>query len=298
MILIVANHCLIYTDNTEKYAIHWGYLANRNIFRNFEPKKKTMKLLIKNFILILLIAQNFSFGQSTLITPGNNQPSIAAVSTNSGVLVPKVSLTANLSSASPLTAPAEGTLVYNNGPNHIHGFYFWTGAAWSSLGIAISSLSATAPLAIVSNSVKINAGTAAGQLLTWDGVNWVNTNPKSPASISNIQPYLALNYCIALTGVFPSRNGIDPFIGEIGIFAFNFAPRNWAFCNGQLLPISQNTALFSLLGTYYGGNGQTTFALPNLQSRVPIHFGQGPGLSLYDLGQMGGTESNVVNDKY
>lgn len=75
------------------------------------------------------------------------------------------------------------------------------------------------------------------------------------------------------------------------MFAGNFAPRNWALCNGQLLAISQNTALFSILGTTYGGNGTTTFALPNLQSRVPIHPGQGPGLSPYVLGQQGGTES-------
>jgi microcystin-dependent protein len=83
----------------------------------------------------------------------------------------------------------------------------------------------------------------------------------------------------------------EPFLGEIRIFGFNFAPRGWAFCNGQLLAISQNTALFSLLGTTYGGNGQTTFALPNLQSRVPVHFGQGPGLSSYSLGQAAGVES-------
>jgi microcystin-dependent protein len=83
----------------------------------------------------------------------------------------------------------------------------------------------------------------------------------------------------------------DPFVAEIRIYPFNFAPRGWAFCNGQLLPISQNTALFSLLGTTYGGNGQTTFALPNLQGRTPMHPGQGPGLSLYDLGQTGGSDS-------
>src|SRR5947207_4252310 len=85
--------------------------------------------------------------------------------------------------------------------------------------------------------------------------------------------------------------GLDPFIGEIAMFGFNFAPRGWAFCNGQILPISQNTALFSLLGTTYGGNGQTTFALPNLQGSAPIHPGQGPGLSLYDLGQSGGSDT-------
>ena len=83
----------------------------------------------------------------------------------------------------------------------------------------------------------------------------------------------------------------EPFLGSILLFGGNFAPRGWAFCNGQLLPINQNTALFSLLGTTYGGNGQTTFALPDLRGRTPIHFGQGPGLSNYSEGEMGGAES-------
>lgn len=83
----------------------------------------------------------------------------------------------------------------------------------------------------------------------------------------------------------------DPFVAEIRIFGFNFAPRGWAFCQGQLLPISQNTALFSLLGTTYGGNGQSTFALPDLEGRAPMHPGQGPGLSLHDLGETGGSET-------
>jgi len=83
----------------------------------------------------------------------------------------------------------------------------------------------------------------------------------------------------------------SPFIGEIRIFGFSFAPVGWALCNGQLLSISQNTALFSLLGTYYGGNGTSNFALPNLQSRVPIHMGKGSGLSLYSIGQAGGVEN-------
>jgi microcystin-dependent protein len=83
----------------------------------------------------------------------------------------------------------------------------------------------------------------------------------------------------------------DPFVAEIRIFPFNFAPTGWAFCNGQLMPISQNTALFSLLGTTYGGDGKSTFALPNLQGSAPLQPGQGPGLSLYDLGQTGGEET-------
>lgn len=83
----------------------------------------------------------------------------------------------------------------------------------------------------------------------------------------------------------------DPFVAEIRIFPFNFAPRGWAFCDGQLLPLSQNTALFSLLGTTYGGNGKSNFALPDLQGRAPMHPGQGPGLSLHDLGETGGSET-------
>lgn len=82
----------------------------------------------------------------------------------------------------------------------------------------------------------------------------------------------------------------DPFVAEIRIFPFNFAPTGWAFCDGQILAISQNTALFSLLGTTYGGDGKSTFALPDLQGCAPMHPGQGPGLSLYDLGQTGGDE--------
>ncbi len=83
----------------------------------------------------------------------------------------------------------------------------------------------------------------------------------------------------------------DPFVAEIRIFPFNFAPKGWAWCNGQLLPISQNTALFSLLGTTYGGDGKSTFALPNIQGSAVMHPGQGPGLSLHDLGETGGSET-------
>jgi microcystin-dependent protein len=85
----------------------------------------------------------------------------------------------------------------------------------------------------------------------------------------------------------------DPFVAEIRMFPFNFAPTGWAQCNGQLLPISQNTALFSLLGTYYGGDGKSTFALPDLRDSTPLHPGQGQGLSQYFLAQTGGT-ANVT----
>ncbi len=83
----------------------------------------------------------------------------------------------------------------------------------------------------------------------------------------------------------------DPFVAEIRIVGFSFAPKGWAFCNGQPLPLSQNTALFSLLGTTYGGDGKNTFGLPNMQGNAPMHPGQGPGLSSYDLGETGGSET-------
>lgn len=83
----------------------------------------------------------------------------------------------------------------------------------------------------------------------------------------------------------------DPFVSEIRIFGFNFAPKGWAMCNGQILPLSQNTALFSLLGTTYGGDGKSNFALPDMQGRAPMHPGQGDGLSLHDLGETGGSET-------
>jgi len=88
---------------------------------------------------------------------------------------------------------------------------------------------------------------------------------------------------------------MEGMIGEIRMFGGNFAPRSWALCDGQLLPISSNSALFSILGTTYGGDGRTTFALPDMRGRVPVHAGNGPGLSDRRLGAKGGTETNTLN---
>ena len=90
---------------------------------------------------------------------------------------------------------------------------------------------------------------------------------------------------------------MNPYLGEIRIFGGNFAPKGWALCNGQLLSISSNTALFSILGTTYGGDGVRNFALPNLQSRVPIHWGHGPGLSQYIPGQSAGVENVTLTQQ-
>jgi microcystin-dependent protein len=91
--------------------------------------------------------------------------------------------------------------------------------------------------------------------------------------------------------VSPAQAQAEPFLAQLMLFGGNFCPRGWAPANGQLLSIAQNTAVFSLMGTQFGGNGQTTFALPDLRGRAPIHNGQGPGLQSYTIGQLGGTES-------
>ena len=114
----------------------------------------------------------------------------------------------------------------------------------------------------------------------------ISVTPQSAGD--NYQPSLGLTCTIALSGIYPSRS-FDPFLGQISYVGFNFAPRNWALCDGQLLAISSNSALFSLLGTTYGGDGRTTFALPDLRGRVPVHPGTGPGLPTFTLGQKFGT---------
>ena len=88
----------------------------------------------------------------------------------------------------------------------------------------------------------------------------------------------------------------EPFIGEIRAFPYNFAPRGWAMCDGQLIPIAENTELFAIIGTIYGGDGRTTLALPNLQDRIPIHGGRGPGLTSRQLGQRGGAPTVALNE--
>ena len=103
-------------------------------------------------------------------------------------------------------------------------------------------------------------------------------------------PGFTLLVCLVAAGLAQAALAQDPFVGEIRFVAFNFAPTGWAKCEGQLVPISQNTALFSLLGTTYGGDGRTTFALPDLRGRVPLGPGQGPGLTNRDLGETGGAE--------
>ncbi len=152
----------------------------------------------------------------------------------------------------------------------------------------------------LNNAITLTGAVEEGNLISYDGNNWVakdlvinSTGGGQP--IDNMQPFLGIHYCIALQGIFPSRSGLEPFIAEIMLFAGTFAPRGWAFCDGQLLSISQNTALFALIGTTYGGDGRTTFGLPDLRGRVPLHPGTGPGLTNRSLGQRGGQERIILN---
>lgn len=154
----------------------------------------------------------------------------------------------------------------------------------------------------LAKAITVDTPWVAGDMLTYDGNNWVAIPEPtlttgfmgSGQSFNNRDPYLGVNYIIALQGIFPSRSSADPFIAEIIMFAGNFAPRGWAFCDGQLLPISSYSALFSVISTTYGGDGRTTFALPDLRGRSPIHEGRGPGLSSIFLGQKGGAETQTL----
>ena len=148
------------------------------------------------------------------------------------------------------------------------------------------------PIHVDARTIGLNAATSVGDVLAWDGTNWIAVDPYGDLlGVNNVQPFLAINYIIALVGTYPSRNFGEPWIGEVKMFGGNFAPRGYAFCDGQLLPIAQNTALFSLLGTTFGGDGRTTFGLPDLRGRVPIHVGQGPGLRNRRWGDSGGSEN-------
>lgn len=150
----------------------------------------------------------------------------------------------------------------------------------------------------VNYRIGLNPATP-GDTLVFNGSSWIAQAPSSGGGgstavvLNNMQPYTVVNYIISLDGTFPSRNGFDPLLGEIILFAGDFAPRGWAFCDGSLLPMSSNPSLAALLGTAYGGDGQSTFALPDLRGRVPVHEGTGPGLTPRYLGQSGGSESTT-----
>lgn len=196
------------------------------------------------------------------------------------------------------------TVELDFGPDGFTGEKRWLDIAVRSQAAAIKEYTPLTPWQEVTPAPYslyarngLNPATNDGDLATWDGNNWVARPPavqRFSIQVNNMQPYQAVTFVIALQGIYPSRNGADPFIGEIMMGGWNFNPRGWAFCNGQLLAISQYEALFSLLGTNYGGDGRTTFGLPELRGRVPIHFGHGPGLTNRRLGEKGGSQTTTV----
>ena len=225
-------------------------------------------------------------------TTPDGKAALDITSTTRGVLFPRLTTAQQATLASILTAAEKGMMVTDATTGKI---VEWSGAAWTPEAPS-APLTAKLPLTVTTNNVKINAGTNAGDLLTWDGTNWVNTQPAAQlfsVSTDNHQPYLVANYAISMFGIFPSQSDASqPYIGEIILLGCNFAPVGWHFCDGSLQPISQDEALFNLIGTTYGGDGQTTFALPDLRSRVAVHQGSN-GTTNYIIGQSGGVETKT-----
>ncbi|HMI60973.1 MAG TPA: tail fiber protein [Puia sp.] len=253
-------------------------------------------LFIRSIMLLAgFIYTSHAAGQVGIGTNTPDPKSILDIrSTTKGVLIPRLSTAQQATLSGTLTASQAGMMVMDASSGKLMG---WTGTFFTD----VTNIAAKAPLTVsATNQVAFNPGTAVGDLITWDGNNWVNMQPSAAIqhfsfAVDNRQPYLALNYCIAMVGIFPARNDSQPFVSQIQLFPFDFPPRGWAACNGQILAISQNQALFALLGTQFGGNGTSTFALPNLQGRIPVGFGQGQGLSDYQVGQNGGVESNTIS---
>jgi microcystin-dependent protein len=254
-----------------------------------------MRALLRKIpsLLAALTIAHTGFGQ---IGIGTTTPDVNAVltisSTSKGVLIPRLSTAEQTTLAATLTTGQTGMLIVDSATGTL---WVWGGSKFEPP----SALAGKAPILVSStNAISINPGTQSGDLITWDGSNWVNMLPAVQhfsLEASNLQPYLVGNFCIAVNGIFPSRSDGTPFVSQIQLFGFNFAPLGWLQCNGQLLTISQNVALFSLLGTQYGGNGTTNFGLPNLQGAVPIGMGQGTGLSPFVEGQTGGSATITVS---
>jgi microcystin-dependent protein len=250
--------------------------------------KKLVFLLLPLFLSAGPAISQIGVGTTT---PDNNAE-LTISSSSKGLLIPRLNDAQLATLAASLGVAETGMMVTSTTTGRP---VYWTGAAWSDI---LVSVNARPPLRMVgTNHIAINAGTQAGDLLTWDGNNWINMQPAIQhfsIPMDNRQPFLAVNYCIAVVGDFPSRNDAFPFLSQIQIFPYNFAPVGWFFCDGQLLSISQYAALFTLIGASYGGDGKLTFALPDLQGRIVIGAGQAPGLTGYQVGNAGGVESGTI----
>jgi len=258
----------------------------------FRPISRLTALL-----LMLFFGGTITFGQQS-IGIGTTTPDSKAVldvtSTQKGVLFPTLNATQQTTLTGLLTAAEKGMLITDAATGNLK---FWGGTSWQNFTSG-TAVTAKAPLSVTTNNVKINPGTAAGDLLTWDGNNWVNMQPPVQhfsQTVDNRQPWLAINFNIAEFGIFPSQNSAgDPYVGEIYMMGCNFAVQGFALCDGSLQSISSNEVLFTLIGTTYGGDGVNTFALPDLRSRVPLQMGNN-GAGNYIIGQTGGSEQKTFS---
>lgn len=250
---------------------------------------------INKLIFGILIITSFNLAAQVAVTgDGSNADASAMLevkSTDKGMLIPRMSA----AERDLIGTPASGLLVYVTDDNN---FYFFDGVSWKQFSGGSdgdwvvngnnmsSSVSGNVGIGQPNPNQKLDVnGTIKGTNFTGNG------NTLTFGNNSNMQPSLAISYIIALVGIFPSQGkGTEPYLGDIGMFAGNFAPQGWAFCNGQILQINQYQALFSILGTTYGGDGEVTFALPDLRGRAPMHHGQGAGLTNRNLGVKVGTE--------
>jgi len=265
----------------------------RNIFHTSHCTRRRVTHAI---IFLLVITGTTPVLAQQSIGIGTTTPDSHAVldisSTKKGVFFPRLTTGQEATLAASLTTAQTGMEITDATSGHL---LLWNGSAWMTPAAAAGGTAITAetPLSVSTNNLQINAGTSAGDLLTWDGNNWINMQPAVQHfsdAVDNHQPYLVINYVIALFGIYPSQNdATEPYVGEIYMMGCNFAPTGFTFCNGALLSIATNDVLFNLLGTTYGGNGTTTFAVPDLRGRVPIHQGNN-GTSTYVIGQTGGYE--------
>jgi microcystin-dependent protein len=256
------------------------------------------RFLTYAFLLsIVILSRSSGYCQQSIgigTTTPDQKAALDISSTTKGVLLPRLTAAQQVTLAASLTPAEAGMLVTDATTGKL---VTWGGSAFQPTATA-NPLTAKAPLSVATNKVSINPGTASGDLITWDGNNWVNMQP-APLHFSftqdNRQPYLAVNYCISLLGVYPTQNDASlPFVGEIFIMGCNFPPTGYAACNGQILAISEYETLFNLIGTTYGGDGQTTFAVPDMRGRVAIDQGNSSGTSNYIIGQTGGAEQKTI----
>ena len=268
-----------------------------------------MRIQVSLCLLFVLTCFQVSFAQVGIgTTTPNASAKLELSSTTQGFLPPRMT---SLQRAA-IASPAAGLMVYQT--DGTEGIYYFNGSSWiyvinASSGTLPVSSGGTGSTTLTSNALLTGNGTGAvgtisvgtsGKVLYSNGTNWVagSTTASSTGSgtaFSILPPYQTISYCIALQGVFPSAAATDPFIGEIMIFPYNFVPRYWARCDGSLLSIAANSALFSLLGTTFGGNGSTTFGLPDLRGRVVLGEGalNGTGTN-YILGASGGSETRTL----